>query len=106
MNLDEVVGEVAESYGCSVVLNALAEAIGQTGVAAVGHADAQVLPLNEARRNVLFIKRAHDSNRPRAGALRRAVAYFALTIIGILLNQHRVVDVRSEGMLNRVYIDA
>ena len=48
MDLDKVVREVAERYRCRMVLKLFAEAIRQTRVSPVRHADAQILPFNKA----------------------------------------------------------
>jgi hypothetical protein len=84
--LDEVTVNKVQSNGVPVVVDLFGEPIGEPGKAAHVHTHGQVLPLDMAGRNELWIGLALDYGFLAAGAFGRAVFPFVILASRILID--------------------
>ena len=100
MNLDEVVGEVAERNGGDVVLDLFGERIGQPSEPPHRHPHAQIVPLDIAGVDVLRVWR--PSNRVAFASQAHGWAVALLRAFGyaVYLNQHRVVHIARKRLID------
>src|SRR2546428_6652205 len=102
MNLAEVVVHVVKGNRRRVVLQLLTERIRQPRESAHVHTHREILPLNEARGDVVAVGIAANDLRFNSDALWRAVARVGVKRrFSINLDQHRVVHIGTESILNR-----
>lgn len=105
MDANEIVIEKMQRHGVLMVLELLRKRISEPRHAARVHADVQVVPLCIGRANVLRVRRAFDPMLDDARAIGGAVT--ALGALGsgpVQLDQHGVVHVGSEGVLDRAKV--
>lgn len=100
MNLDEVVGEVRQGNGRDMVLNLFREGVGQSSEPACSHPNAQVMPLDIAGIDVLRVRLADDSVTLAPKANSGAVALLRAFGYAIDLDQHCVVHIATESLIN------
>jgi hypothetical protein len=107
MNPTEVVVHVVQRHSVFQVLKLFAKTIRQSGKSAHSHSHRQILALNVARRNVVVIGRTTDDRFTSAHADCRAVARFRCFLnAAINLLQHRIINLRAEGVFNGCEIGA
>lgn len=102
MNAAEIVVHHRKRDGVLMVLDFLAESVGQSGKSAVAHAPSEVGTLNVAGRNQIAVGRPATGYFVRSNADRRAV--FAGWLGLVLLNQHGVIHVTAKGAFNGVSV--
>ena len=103
MDSDKIMVHRVNSERCGMVLHLLREGIRQAGEPAHLHSNIEILPLRIARADVLRIGIPHDPLRFTPYALGGAVASFFLGR-GVQFNQHRIINLRPEGILYRVHV--
>lgn len=106
VNSAEVIVHVVNCNRGDMILNLFLVRVGQAGESAHVHSHGQVLPLNKAGRNVLWIGTPGNYNFAATDALRWTVGRFTLAVGYIHFNQHRVINVIPEAVLNRGEIGA
>ncbi len=105
MNADEVVIDEVQRHGVLMVLKLFRESVCKPGHAARVHPDIQVVSLRIGRAHVLRVGTAFDPVLDDPGAIRRAVAALGAFWRGsVQLDQHGVVHVGSEGVLDRAKV--
>src|SRR5579862_2712403 len=106
VNATEVVMEEIQRNLMPVVFKFLTESVRQASEAAHTHTHRQVLPFYVTRRDMfrIGIPAQHSSAAPDTRCW--TVARFPITRCAVKLNQHRVVDLRTKGRLNRLSVDA
>lgn len=102
MNSAEIVVHIVKRDSPEVIINFFGKRIRQSREAAHRHSHSKILALYVARRDVLGIRMPHDGSLAASDALRRAVTGFCEPILAVELNQHRVVDVLAERILDRL----
>lgn len=102
MNLDEVVGEVSQGYGCDVVLDLFREGISQSRKPACCHPHAEILPLDIAGVDVFRVGVAGNCVALTSQAHSGAVPFLRAFSYAVDLNQHRVVNIAAERLINRL----
>jgi hypothetical protein len=100
MHPAEVVVHMEDRQHVNMVLDFLAERIGQPSEAAHTHPHVEVLALHIAGRYMVLIGVTADGDTLGAKTLRRAVPSLAFGIVAVNLYQLREVDARSEGIGN------
>ena len=100
MNAPEVVPHVPDRDHVRVVLNLLAERIGEPGKATHTHSHVEVLPFDVRSRNVLGVRVASHGLRDCADTSRGAVSGIAFKVAAIDLDEHGIVDSRTERIAN------
>lgn len=94
----EVVPHVMQRNGVRQVVDLFGKSVRQSRKAAHRHTHSQVLPFHKTSRDVATIGNASDNSLSAAYALRWAVADLSRTPVGTVhLDQHRVVNILSEG---------
>ncbi len=102
VNPAEVVVHVMERNGVLQILDLFGERISQSSKPAHTHSHRQILALCVAGRNVVVVGIAADHCPPRAHTLRGRIASVRLLRdIAVKFNQHCVVDLGSESLVNR-----
>jgi len=96
----EVVMHEVERDRVAKVVNFLRESIRQAREPAHAHAHREILALDVARGNMLCVGTAGDSFPCRSSANGRAVAFLCFRLVPVMLDKHRVVNVRAESILN------
>ncbi len=105
MDANEIVIKEMQRHGVLMVLKLFGERIREPGHAARVHADVQVVPFRIGRADVLRVRRAFDPMLDDARAIGGAVAALgALGSCPVQLNQHGVVDISAEGVLDRAKV--
>ena len=102
MNLDEVVGEVSQGNGCDMVLDLFREGISQSGEPACSHPHAKVVPFDIAGVDVLRVGVAGNRVALATKANSGAIALLRAFGYAVYLNQHRVVHIATERLINRL----
>ena len=104
MNLDEVVGKVSQSNGRDMVLDLFREGVCQSGKPACGHPHAEIVPLDIACVDVFRVGLADDRVALATKANSGAVALLRAFGYAVDLDQHRVVHIATERLINRLDI--
>lgn len=105
VNPNKVVVHGVNRNGRNVILDFLTEGVRQAREAAHRHPHREILALHIAGRNMCRIGIAGDCFALAAKAFRRAVSLLTFGRIAVDFDQHRIVDIRTEGILNRVEVD-
>ena len=100
MYLNEVVGEISERNRRRVVLDLFGEGVSQPREPANRHANREIMALNIAGVDVLWVRRA--GNRVALASKAHSGAVALLSVVGdsVDLDQHRVVNVAAECLVN------
>ena len=107
MNPAKIVVHVMERYCVLQVLKLFAECVGQARESAHRHSHREILALNEACRNVRVIGLPFDDRFSCAHANSRTVSgFWRVFNLAVNLVKHRIVDVRSESILDRYKVRA
>lgn len=100
MNPAEVVAHEMERDGVLEALDLLRERVGQAGESAHAHPHCQVVPLGVARGDMVGIGVGRDDFCPGPDAVGRAIADFAVLRSTVELDQHGVINICPEGILD------
>ena len=105
MYLNEVIGEVSERNRRRVVLDLFGEGVSQPREPANRHANREIMALNIAGVDVLRVRRA--GNRVALASKAHSGAVALLSVVGhsVDLDQHRVVNVAAECLVNRLNVE-
>src|ERR1035437_7806378 len=105
MNLDEVVCEVPERNRRRVVLDLFRECVSQPRESANRHPNREIVTLDITAVDVLRVR--GSGNRVALAAKARSGAVALLSVVGdsVDLNQHRVVNVAAERLVNRLNVE-
>src|ERR1035437_2061867 len=87
-----------------MILDFLRESICQSRKTSHGHTHGEVLPLDVTGRDMAGIRLPSDSRSHRPNAFSGAIPLLRLGAIAVQLDQHRVVNIVSKGILNRLQI--
>lgn len=105
MNAAEVVVHEVERDGRDMVLNLLAECVGQPCETAHLHPHREVLPLDKAGGDVARFRIAGYRDALASDALGGAVLRLCLRIRSVDVHQHCVVNLGAERFLCRIQVD-
>jgi hypothetical protein len=106
VNTAKVVVHEIQRQCRDVVLNFLAECVCQPCETSHRHTHGQIRAFNKASRNVLSVRAARNRYRTATNYFRRTVGRVCIAFVPVQLNQHGVIDVRSERMLYGVRVDS
>lgn len=104
MHPHEIVMREVQRYGCAQVLDLLGEGICQPREPTHRHPHSQVLPLNEACRDMVLIGVASDHDPLPIGNLGRGIAARPDRLCVVKFNLLPVIDIRPECALYCVHI--
>ena len=101
MGTGEIVVHEVEGKGEGVILQLLAEGVGQPREATHRHAHRQVVPLGVAGGDGLRVGPARNPAGTRSDAFGGAIALLAVWLRAVHFDQHRIVDVGAESRFDR-----
>jgi hypothetical protein len=82
------------------ILDLFAESVGQSGEAAHLHSHREILAFRVTRGHIRRVRVARHPKRSASGTHRRAVMVFYARWTAVHLDQHRIVNLSAEGILN------
>jgi len=102
MNPAEVVVHVMERNRVLQILHLFAKSVRQSRESAHSHSHSQILALSVAGRNVIVVRITANHRAPRTHALSgRVTRLWGQWLIAIKFNQHRVVNLSPESLIDR-----
>lgn len=104
MDAAEIVVHEIERQRENVVVELLAESVGEPGEAPHRHTHREVVPLDVRGRNMLAVGNAGDAAFAGADARRGAVAARNANLGAVQLHKLRVIDAAGESVVNCLYI--
>jgi len=104
MDADEVVVHVMDRERRDMALDLFAKAVRQSGEPSQAHPHREVLPLNIAGRNMLWVGIARNSLALASDALRWTVARVAWAFRAVDFHQHRVINIVLERASDGIQI--
>src|SRR2546422_11530011 len=100
MDTDEVIPSKVQRQGSFQVSQLLRESVRQARKTAKLHTDREVLAFDERCRNIPKPRIATDWDRPRIHDITRAVPLAVRFVAAENLDQHRVINIRPEVVLD------
>ena len=104
MNPHEIVPDGVQGEGMPVVLQFLAEGVGQPGKPAARHSGREVMPLDIRGRDIAIHRGTHDRFLFNPDARCWTIAVLRVVRLPIQFNEHGIVNIRPKRILYRLQV--